>query len=102
MRDTKNYITPDRTVEELYEATLNKRMALLRAGYTVIQTVGVPVGPSDRKRACRSSVSSLVLSRTTLGNPRGLFGGRTGAVALHAEVFKNSKITRKFSRLGRR
>ena len=37
MRDAKHYATPDRTVEELYQATLNKRMALLRAGYTVIE-----------------------------------------------------------------
>ena len=34
VRDAKHYATPDRTVEELYQATLNKRMALLRAGYT--------------------------------------------------------------------
>ena len=37
MRDAKHYATPDRTVDELYQATLNKRMALLRAGYTVIE-----------------------------------------------------------------
>ena len=38
MRDTKHHATPDRTVEELRQATLNKLMALLRAGYTVIGT----------------------------------------------------------------
>ena len=26
--DAKNYVTPDRTVEELYQATLNERMTL--------------------------------------------------------------------------
>ena len=36
-RQAKHYATPDRTVEELYQATLSKRMALLRAGYTVIE-----------------------------------------------------------------
>ena len=36
-RHAKHYATPDRTVEELYQATLSKRMALLRAGYTVIE-----------------------------------------------------------------
>ena len=36
-RRAKHYATPDRTVEELYQATLSKRMALLRAGYTVIE-----------------------------------------------------------------
>ena len=34
VRDAKHYATPDRTVKELYQDTLNKRMALLRAGYT--------------------------------------------------------------------
>ena len=37
VRDAKHYATPDRIVEELCQATLNKRMALLRAGYTVIE-----------------------------------------------------------------
>ena len=37
VRDARHYATPDRTVEELYQATLNKRMALIRAGYTVIE-----------------------------------------------------------------
>ena len=37
VRDVRNYATPDRTVEELYQATLAKRMALLRAGYRVIE-----------------------------------------------------------------
>ena len=36
-RTTKHYAVPDRSVEELYQATLSKRMALLRAGYTVIE-----------------------------------------------------------------
>ena len=42
-RDAKHYAVPDRTVEELYRATLNKRLTLLRAGYTV----GVRVGSSS-------------------------------------------------------
>ena len=37
MRNATHYATPDRTVKELYQATLSKRMALLRAGYTVIE-----------------------------------------------------------------
>ena len=37
MRVAKHYVTPDRTVEELYQATLKKRMALLRGDYTVIE-----------------------------------------------------------------
>ena len=36
-RRAKHYAVPERSVEELYQATLCKRMALLRAGYTVIE-----------------------------------------------------------------
>ena len=36
-RRAKHYATPNRTVEELYQATLSKRMALLIADYTVIE-----------------------------------------------------------------
>ena len=39
MRDIKHYATPDRTMEELYQATLNKCMALLRAGKCASGTV---------------------------------------------------------------
>ena len=34
VRNTKHYAVPDRTVEELYQATLSKRMALLRVRYS--------------------------------------------------------------------
>jgi len=36
-RQAKHYAVLDRSVEELYQATLSKRMALLRAGYMVIE-----------------------------------------------------------------
>ena len=36
-RRAKHYAVSDRSVEELYQATLSKCMALLRAGYTVIE-----------------------------------------------------------------
>ena len=36
-RRAKHYAVPERSVEELYQATLCKRMALLPAGYTVIE-----------------------------------------------------------------
>ena len=39
-RQAKHYAVPDRSVEELYQGTLSKRMALLRVGYTVIEMWG--------------------------------------------------------------
>ena len=38
IRGAKHYAVPDRTMEELYRATLNKRWTLLRAGYTVMES----------------------------------------------------------------
>ena len=40
-RSVKHYAVPNRSVEELYQATFFKRMALLRAGYTGDRNVGV-------------------------------------------------------------
>ncbi|CAH3021417.1 unnamed protein product [Porites evermanni] len=74
-RRAKHYATPDRTVEELYQATISKRMALLRAGYTVIEMWECEWDRPGRQRACRVSVSSFIRSRTTPGTPRGLFWG---------------------------
>ena len=84
MRDAKHYATPDRTVEELYQATLNKRMALLRAGYTVIEMWECQW---DRLVDNKPAVSQFLHSFDLVPplEPReAFFGGRTGAVGLHA------------------
>ena len=83
-RDAKHYATPDRTVEELYQATLNKRMALLRAGYTVIEMWECQW---DRLIENDPAVSQFLRSFDLVPplEPReAFFGGRTGAVVLHA------------------
>ncbi|CAH3171078.1 unnamed protein product [Porites lobata] len=80
VRDTKHYATPDRTVEELYQATLSKRMALLRAGYTVIE-----MWECEWDRLVDNEpVVSQFLASFDLVPPLELreafFGGRTGAL----------------------
>ena len=80
MRGAKHNVTPDRTAEELHQATLNKRMALLRAGYTVIEMW-------DRLVENEPAVSQFLRSFDLAPpmQPReAFFSGRTGAVALHA------------------
>ena len=83
-RRAKHYAVPDRSVEELYQATLSKRMALLRAGYTVIEMWECEW---DRLVDNEPAVSQFLRSfdRVPPLEPRAaFFGGRTGAVALHA------------------
>ena len=84
MRGAKHYVTPDRTAEELHQATLNKRMALLRAGYTVIEMWECQW---DRLVENEPAVSQFLRSFDLVPRmePReAFFSGRTGAVALHA------------------
>ena len=91
MRDAKHYATPDRTLEELYQATLNKRMALLRAGYTV-RNVGVPVRPSGRNEPAICPFLYSFDLVPPLEPREAFFGGRTGAVALHAVAGEGEEI----------
>ena len=91
-RQAKHYVTPDRTVEELYQATLSKRMALLRAGYTVIEMWECDW---DRLVDNEPAVSQFLASLDLVAplEPReAFFGSRTGAVTLHAVAGEGEKI----------
>ena len=91
MRDAKHYATPGRTVEELYQATLSKRMALLRADYTVLEMWECDW---DRLVDNEPAVSQFLASFDLVAplEPREAFlGGRTGAVALHALAGEGKK-----------
>ena len=91
-RQAKNYAVPDRTVEELYEATLNKRMALLRAGYVVID---IWECQWDRLVDTNAEVQCFLASLELVPplEPRdAFFGGRTGAVSLHAVAGEGEEI----------
>ena len=91
-RQAKHYATPDRTVEELYQATLNKRMALLRAGYTVVEMWECQWQKLvDTNAEVQSFIASLELVPPL--EPRdAFFGGRTGAVSLHAVAGEGEEI----------
>ena len=81
MRDVTHYAVPDRSVEELYQATLSKRMALLRGGYTVIEMWECEWDKLvDTDEAVQCFLTSFDLPPPL--EPRdAFFGGRTGAVA---------------------
>ena len=91
-RQAKHYATPDRTVEELYQATLNKRMALLRAGYTVVEMWECQWQSLVKKdEAVKQFLASLELVPPL--EPRdAFFGGRTGAVSLHTVAGEGEEI----------
>ncbi|CAH3144899.1 unnamed protein product, partial [Porites lobata] len=91
-RNAKHYATPDRTVEELYQATLSKRTALLRAGYTVIEMWECEWDRLvDTDEAVQHFLNSFDLV-APLEPREAFFGGRTGAVALHAVVGEGEEI----------
>ena len=92
IRGAKHYAVPDHTVEELYRATLNKRLTLLRASYTVMELWECEW---DRLVATDESVQRFLCSFDLVPplEPRGaFFGGRTGAVALHAVAGEGEEI----------
>ena len=71
-------------MEELYQATLCKRMALLRADYTVIEMWECEWDKwVDSDEAVQRFLPSFDLV-APLEPRKAFFGGRTGAVALHA------------------
>ena len=91
-RQAKHYATPDRTVQELYEATINKRMALLQAGYTYIEMWECQWQKLVETNAeVQSFLASLELV-PPLEPREAFFGGRTGAVAMHAVAGEGEEI----------
>ena len=92
VRDVKHYAAPDRTVQELYNATVAKRDALLRAGYTVIE---IWECQWDHQVNTNPSVKIFLASFDLVPplEPREEFlGGRTGAVSLHAVAGEGEEI----------
>ena len=91
-RDIKHYVTPDRTVEELYQATLTKRIALLKAGYRVNEIWECQWDSLVKTdQAVNRFLSSFDLVPPL--QPRdAFFGGRTEAVALHAVAGEGEEI----------
>ena len=91
-RNIKHFCAPDRTVEELFNATEAKRMALLRAGFNLIQIWECQWQQQvDKNPSVKHFLSSFDLVAPL--EPRDAFyGGRTGAVALHAVAGEGEEI----------
>ena len=91
-RDIKHYAAPDRTVEELYQATLAKRMALLKEGYKIMELWECEW---DHQVETNEAVQQFLKSFDLVPplEPRdAFFGGRTGAVSLHSVAGEGEEI----------
>ena len=92
VRDIKHYCAPDRTLKELYNATEAKRMALLRAGYSVFETWECQW---DEQVRTNQTVQRFLAEFDLVApmNPRDAFyGGRTEAISLHAKAGEGEEI----------
>ena len=92
VRDIKHYCAPDRTMQELYNATEAKRMALLRAGFNVLE---IWECQWDEQVRTNEAVQRFIASFDLVAplDPRDAFyGGRTGAVSLHAKAGEGEEI----------
>ena len=91
-RHCKHATNPDRTMEELYRATLAKEDALRTAGYHV-----KVMWECQWDKLCKTNpfvknfVSTLSLVEP-LEPRQAFFGGRTGAIALHAVAQEGEEI----------
>ena len=91
-RHCKHACNPDRTMDELYRATLAKEQTLRTAGYTVVTMWECQWQKLvDTNAEVQSFLASLELVPPL--EPRdSFFGGRTGAVALHAVAGEGEEI----------
>ena len=76
-RNIKRFCHPDRTVSEVYEATLKKTAILCDAGYTVIEMWGCDFARQKETDPDRDA----------------FFGGRTGAATLYAKTAEDEEIS---------
>ena len=91
-RGVRNYATPDRTVEELYQATLSKRMNMLRAGYNVKEIWECQWQHELKTNATVKHFLSSFDLVPPLEPRDAFFGGRTGTVALHSVAGEGEEI----------
>ena len=89
----KRFCHPDRTVSEVYEATLKKTAILRDAGYTVIEIWGCDFA---KQKETNPELTELLekFEFVPLLEPRdAFFGGRTGATTLYAKTAEEEEIS---------
>lgn len=91
-RDVTRNCHPDRTVEQVYEATVRKTQMLRQAGYTVIKKWECKY-QRDKKTNVELQEFLKMYEVVPPLNPRdAFFGGRTGPTTLYAKTDPNERI----------
>ena len=91
-RHVKTFHHPDRTVEELYQATQRKTDLLKQAGYNVVEKWECDFRKElKQNEALQENIEKM--SRVSPLNPKdGFYGGRTGMAKCHYQAEDNEKI----------
>ena len=91
-RHVKTFHHPDRTVEELYQATQRKTELLKQAGYNVVEKWECDFRKElKQNEALQENIEKM--SWVSPLNPRdGFYGGRTGMAKCHYKAEDNEKI----------
>ena len=89
----RGFVTPDRTVNEVYDATLKKTAILCNAGYNVIEMWGCEF---KKQKESNPELAEFLKSFEFVPplNPRdAFFGGRTGAATLYSKAGEGKEIS---------
>ena len=92
-RQKKRHCHPDRTVEEVYQATCLKTGILRDAGYTVIEKWGCEFAEQKKTDPELQSFLKNFELVSPLEPQDGFFGGRTGATTLYAKAAEAEEIS---------
>ena len=91
-RQKKRHCLPDRTVEEVYQATCLKTAILREAGYTVIEKWGCKFAKQKKTDPELQSFLKNFELVSPLEPRDAFFGGRTGATTLYAKAAEGEEI----------
>ena len=92
-RHQTRFCHPDRSCDEVYEATQKKMEALKAAGYTVIQMWECEYRQQLQTNAELSSFVQSYCAVSPLDPRDAFFGGRTEAITLYAEAGEGESIS---------
>ena len=92
-RQKKRHCHPDRTIEEVYEATCLKTRILRDAGYTVVEKWGCEFAAQKKTDPELQTFLENFELVSPLEPRDAFYGGRTGATALYAKAAEGEDIS---------
>ena len=92
-RNLKRFCHPDRTVREVYEATLKKTAILRDAGYNVVEMWGCDFAKQKETDPELAEFLEHFEFVPPLEPRDAFFGGRTGAATLYSKTAEDEEIS---------